>query len=172
MPDGKTHYYFFKIGYISVIPTSLYLMTLNPVFGIANFLGYSFHRFVDNDADLMGTSSSEGRLVNELKFVGAILFGFLSVYGAIFRRYHRSIITHFPFLSTAIRLAFVFWWIPLLYYFKLITYRSWQLDFLIWFWVGLSQADATHYIADLFFGDAEIPAESKKKKPKRKKKRG
>ena len=118
-------------------------------FGFGNIVGYTFHRYCDNDWDIMGTNNAEGRMVNELWLIGHFLYGISSTYGSIFRKYHRSIITHFPYLSTAIRMFFVFL-IPFTildgYGVNLIG-NNWHL-FWLGFWNGLSNADAIHYYLD------------------------
>ena len=153
MPDGQTHYKYFKKGYLWNIPSSLILVLVDWRFGLGNLVGYSLHRYLDNDLDIMGTNLAEGRQVNELPVLGHIMFGISSAYGSIFRRYHRSFITHFPFVSTFIRLCF-FGAIPLLVADNLginLIGNGWH-KFWIGLWVGLSQADAIHWALDKKFG--------------------
>ena len=85
--------------------------------------------------------------MNELKITGYVLYGISSIYGAIFRRFHRKWITHFPGVSTVIRLAFILLPIGVLW--------PGLLDYpvvLIGVWFGLSIADALHYLIDKFGG--------------------
>lgn len=150
MPDGGTHHHYFKKGYHYSIPVSVVVSFLDLRIGIGYIAGYSFHRWCDNDWDIFGSNNAEGRLVNEIPVLGHFLYGVSSTYGSIFRRKHRSIITHFPYLSTIIRLLFVFllpfvlldyWGINILYY---------RVDlFFLGFWLGLSHADGIHYYLDL-----------------------
>ncbi len=149
MPSGRIHYRFFKLGYLVQIPTSIYLFTLNPVVGIGYFLGYSFHRWMDNDMDLMNAGSADGRMVNEIPILGYFLFGISSIYGAIFRRKHRSLLTHLPVLSSFIRMLFFYWWILLLYYFKVIQFQYWHFELFYSYLWSISIADGIHYFADL-----------------------
>lgn len=108
---------------------------------------------MDNDWDLMGTSLSEGRLVNELPILGHILYGVSSAYGSFFRKHHRSFLTHFPIVSTFIRLIWVLI-IPFGYL------DAWGINFIgggwIWFWsglwMGLSHADGIHWWLDNHYG--------------------
>ena len=108
MPDGVTHYKHFKKGYIFQIPFSIMISFLDWKLGLGNIVGYSFHRYCDNDLDLMGVNAAEGRQVNEIPILGNFMFGMSSIYGSFFRKYHRSIWTHLPYLSTIIRLFFFF----------------------------------------------------------------
>jgi hypothetical protein len=102
----------------------------------------------------MGTNNAEGRLVNEIPVLGHLFYGLSSAYGSMFRKYHRSFITHFPGISTLIRLLF-FGLIPFLICDNLginLIGGGW---YIIWvgIWVGLSQADAIHYVLDKVYSD-------------------
>lgn len=111
-------------------------------------LGYEMGRYVTPDWDIMGTTSSEGWMVNELPVIGHFLFGISSIYGSIFRKYHRTWVTHFPGISTFVRHLLLFWW------------EWWQifisandLSILIFIFIGLfignSLADGIHWRADV-----------------------
>jgi len=150
VPDGKTHYEAYKKGYVVEIPLSLALCFVDPKFALGNIVGYTFHRWCDNDLDIMGVNAAEGRQVNELWIVGIYLFGMSSMYGAIFRKWHRSFWTHFPGVSTIIRMFFMFIFPFLImdgYGINFIG-NGWHM-FWIGFWTGLSQADAIHYLLDV-----------------------
>jgi hypothetical protein len=137
-------------GYWAAIPISVATAFLDWRAGLGYLVGYSMHRYVDNDWDLMGTNNAEGRMVNELPILGHLLYGLSSSYGSIFRKYHRSWMTHWPVISTLGRLILIFA-IPFVvgdgYGINFIGYG------LIWFWVGmwagLSHADAIHFYHDL-----------------------
>jgi hypothetical protein len=153
MPSGEIHYKYFMAGYFVELPLTALLLLWDWKFALGNIAGYSFHRYADNDLDIMGVNSAEGRQVNELPGIGYIMFGISSVYGSIFRRKHRSFWTHFPGISTLIRLIF-FFGIP---FFLLDRYginligNGWHM-FYIGFWSGLSQADTIHYVLDITKG--------------------
>jgi hypothetical protein len=118
--------------------------------GAGYMIGYSIHRWCDGDWDLMSVNSAEGRMVNEIPLLGHLLYGISSSYGSIFRKKHRSWATHWPLISTLIRLIFVFW-LPF------VLGDAYGINFVgdgwIWFWVyiwlGLSHADAIHLYHDL-----------------------
>jgi uncharacterized metal-binding protein len=155
MPSGIVHHKVWKICWIFALPGSICLgIVKDPISGVAFGSGYLFGNFCDPDWDEMSATGSEGRMV-KIPILGWILYGISSVYGAIFRRYHRSFFTHFPFVSTAIRLLFVFFWIPILYYFKVIKWQDWQGIFYLWFWIGLSCADTLHWGADMLVSDVK-----------------
>lgn len=155
MPDGLTHYTVYKKGYWLMFPVSFLAGAfINPLIGAGLFSGYIFHRWADNDLDLMGASSCEGRQVNELPIIGHFLFGISSTYGSMFRRYHRKFITHFPFVSTAIRL--LFFGMPIYFVLKSFDFNLNEVPvyyFVVSFWIGLSLADTIHYVLDMLFGD-------------------
>lgn len=154
MPSGDIHYKYYIRGYVYQLPLTLILSFWNLKFSLGNIAGYSFHRWCDNDWDIMGTNNAEGRMVNELPLIGHFLYGVSSTYGSIFRKYHRSFITHFPFVSTLIRLIFIFTF-PLIIFdycgVNLIG-DGWHM-FYIGFWVGLSQADGIHWYLDKTHGE-------------------
>jgi hypothetical protein len=132
------------------IPLSIVLSVFDWKLGVGNIIGYSFHRWMDNDWDIMGTNNAEGRMVNELPIIGHFLYGVSSAYGSMFRKRHRSFITHFPFVSTFIRIVFV-GLVPFLIFDNLsinLIGNGWYM-FWIGFWVGLSQADGIHYVLDM-----------------------
>jgi hypothetical protein len=103
------------------------------------------------DWDLMGTNNAEGRLVNEIPILGHFIYGISSSYGSIFRRHHRSWMTHYPIISTLIRLIFVLW-LPF------VLGDGYGINFVgngwIWFWLslwlGLSLADGIHLYKDIY----------------------
>lgn len=141
-------------GYRVEIPLSLFLAFVDWQLALGNLCGYSFHRYCDNDWDLTTATASDGRAMRELPILGNFLFGISSTYSSFFRRTHRKIISHAPFISTAIRLLFV-WIIPFIFL------DSWGVNLIGngWykFWVGWyfgqSSADTIHYFLDLTYGD-------------------
>ena len=154
MPSGDIHYRYFKSGYILMLPASIITMFMNFDIGLGILAGYTFHRWCDNDLDIMGASACEGRQVNELPVVGHFLFGISSTYGSMFRRYHRKFITHFPFVSTAIRL--LFFGMPIYFMLKSFDFNFNTIPvyyFIVSFWIGLSLADSIHYVLDMLYGD-------------------
>lgn len=141
-------------GYLVELPLSAFLCLVDWQGGLGNLVGYSFHRYCDNDLDLMGVNAAEGRQVNELPIIGHVLFGLSSIYGSIFRKWHRHWITHVPGISTAIRLIIIF-----ILPFSLLDAHGvnfigngWY-KFWIGFWTGLSQADGIHWWLDNTYGD-------------------
>jgi len=137
-------------GYSVQVPLSVLYCLVDWKFGLGSIVGYSCGRWIDPDWDIMGTNNAEGRVVNELPILGHFIYGISSTYGSFWRKKHRSFWTHFPYVSTIIRLMFVFI-IP----FTILDANgvnlignNWHL-FWIGFWDGLSHADAIHYYLDV-----------------------
>jgi hypothetical protein len=151
LSTGVVHYRHFLRGYLASIPISLAIAGFDWKSGLGYILGYSLHRYVDNDWDIQGVNKAESRAVNELPVVGLYIFGISSAYGAAFRRRHRKPDTHWPYYSTIIRLIVLFI-IPFGYM------DAYGINFIgngwVWFWVnlwlGLSHADAIHLYYDIF----------------------
>lgn len=149
MPNGETHFEYYKRGYKYAIAISAVTLSLGWKFSSGYLVGYLMGRWCDPDWDIQGVNSGEGRMVNELPILGHVLYGVSSCYGSIFRRWHRSTLTHFPVLSTLVRLVFVFA-LPFGYL------DAYGVNFIgngwVWFWVGLwaglSHADTIHAILD------------------------
>lgn len=149
MPDGKTHFKNWKLGWFLVIPISGYLfLEKTPLEASGWLLGYATGAFLDPDLDEIGATNAESRMVNKIPILGYFIYGWSSVYGAIFRRKHRNFWTHFPFFSTIIRIIWFFWWLIPLYYFQILRYEYWQLYFALFYFLGLSYADFLHWLAD------------------------
>ena len=153
MPSGDTHYRYFMRGYGLSIPISLLCVFLDYRISGGYIIGYSLGRWVSPDWDLMSVTSDEGRMVNEIPILGHFMFGVSSAYGSIFRRQHRSFLSHFPYISTIIRLVFLFI-VPFTFL------DSWGINMIgggwwvLWLglWAGLSHADGIHWWLDKFYG--------------------
>lgn len=157
MPDGATHHKIHQKGLPLAILASVgsfYLFRdYAPPVGL--MVGYLMGRWIDPDLDQMGTTQAEGRMVNELPVVGVFFYGWWSIYGSIFRRHHRSFITHFPGVSTFVRMLWGFWWVALLPYFGLVT-GGWATSLLLLMvgvFLGQTLADALHWAADVITGE-------------------
>jgi hypothetical protein len=148
---GVVHFKYYMRGYLIAIPVSVATAMYNFRGGLGYLVGYTLGRWCDGDWDLVTANNSESRLIKELPVLGNILFGIASIYGSFFFHHHRAPITHWPVVSTLIRLIFIFI-IPF------IVGDGYGINFIgngwIWFWVnlwlGLSHADAIHLYYDIF----------------------
>lgn len=159
MPDGATHHKIWKVGLLGV-PLWDLSVTLVAYPFVSHYggywlyslgipVGYLLGLFVDPDLDIVGMTQAEGRIMNTFPIIGNIMVGYWTVYGAFFRRHHRSWLTHGPFISTAIRYAFAFWWLVFLD-------RWWYIGatlFLIGMYLGTVYADILHWAADVITGE-------------------
>lgn len=165
MSDGRTHHNVWRQGWILALPLSLLVYAFvdlfrpawncswlgcfsgNTVYTLGTIFGYAMGRYIDPDLDMMGSTSADGRLVNEIPILGVFLYGHWATYGAIFRRHHRSFWTHCPGVSTAIRIFYQFY--PL---FVIIWLKDWNYVFIFQiFWgmfFGLTLADFLHFRED------------------------
>lgn len=157
MPNGVEHEILRKRGRLMALPLSFVfplLMAPLPLrsgaeltVGIGMLIGYEIGKFCTPDWDCVTATTDESEMINKVPILGHFLFGISSTYGSIFRRRHRSFITHFPFLSTSIRHLFLFWWIWWQIY---ISERdlAWAIFLFIGIFIGNSLSDAVHYLAD------------------------
>lgn len=154
MPDGETHYGYFKLGAFAAIPISAAVAIFSdPYLGAGIAIGYLAGRWVDPDLDQPGLTAAEGRMFREMRFLGALFASYWLPYGYLCRRHHRSAWTHFPLLSTALRLVWLF---PIIYIagrFLGIPYNHDSRIVIGGVWLGLSMADAIHYAADMMSGE-------------------
>lgn len=158
MPNGQVHEHFRRKGRIVAYPFSIIFPLVVPVYGIGMYemetfifgvgiiLGYDvIGKFMTCDWDIVGMTKDEGRMMNEIWFIGPILVGISTIYGGYFRRWHRSKLTHGPFISTAIRYLFVFWF-PL---FEMLRHDSHYWWFLFaGLYLGTCMSDIIHWYLD------------------------
>lgn len=155
MSDGQTHFRYWMRGLPVALGASAGMGYLHPVLGATNAVGYLMGSFMDGDLDQIGLSSSEGRMMRTLKFIGVLWVMFWMPYAYVLP--HRSVWSHFPYLSTAIRLAYLFapFMVLAIYIDPLgaFIYRLWQYPAFLWgllgLWNGLSWADTIHYYLDM-----------------------
>lgn len=165
MPDGVHHHRVWRRNWLWVPPLSVLAYGLvdpikltytctdlgcfsgNLFVSLGVFLGYGMGRYIDPDLDQMGTTAAEGRMVNEIPILGVFLYGHWATYGAIFRKKHRSFLTHFPLVSTGIRLFYQFYGIFLILSLKNWIF-PWILHLFIGIFIGLSFADFLHWKED------------------------
>ena len=164
MSDGKKHHELWRKGWKIALPLSFltYAITdpvtgyicsqagclsVNSLYAGGLLLGYGMGRYVDPDMDLVGATNADGRLINEIPILGVFLFGHWATYGAIFRKHHRSFWTHFPGVSTAIRIFYQFY--PLFFILWLKDWNfPWIYHLMFGIFLGLSYADFLHWRED------------------------
>lgn len=150
MPDGIHHDNVWKVGWAVIGPTSLYAMSIDPAIGIGMMGGYVLGRYLNPDADLVGISYAEGMAMRHFKVLGWIWVGYWTFYGGMFKEMHRSFWTHFPFVSTAIRMAYLLWPLALISFHP----QPYHLPMLFGVYLSLSVSDMSHYISDKYFSNS------------------
>lgn len=159
MPPGIIHEELRKKGRLISYPLSILIpVVLLPIqmkgmgeiiVGIGIFLGYEFiGKYMTPDWDLHGVTNDESRMITQIPILGHFLFGVSSTYGSFFYRHHRSFWTHFPFISTAIRYLFLFWWIFYQVY-QSEKDLAWLIFLFIGLFIGTSLSDTVHWLADI-----------------------
>jgi uncharacterized metal-binding protein len=150
MPDGKTHFKWWMRGLPVVGGFSVAMAYPNPVFAAGNSLGYLMGAVMDPDLDQIGLSSTEGRAMRSAGLLGVFWVMYWMPYAYILP--HRSFWSHFPYISTAIRLAYLFApFIGIAYYFDVLGYIEHPVVIMLLagLWNGLSLADTIHYTLDI-----------------------
>lgn len=167
MPSGSVHYriYSKKRKYIKYIAAILSVITYGVtkqitwsfLLGIGFVIGYNLGRWIDPDQDTL-INDADGRLMRELGIFGAIivawfiLYAYLMRFVGIGRKGHRNFFSHFPGVSTIIRLIYALA-VPEFILVYGIYKWGWVFPVQGWYavagvWLGLSWADMFHYWAD------------------------
>ena len=154
-PSGVEHFKYWKsawflpivIAIVNLIPAILTARTWEyAAISLGICFGYGLGYFIDPDLDLVGTTSAEGRML-KIPILGWFLVAYWTIYGAAFRKHHRSFWTHSYIVSTAIRFIYLFWWAVF------VPSMSILIGFgLIGTFVGLCISDGIHVWADNKFG--------------------
>lgn len=167
MPDGATHDLLWKYGRVGVLPLAVVSAVLTDslpmeracnhvvglclsgqtILGLGVVAGYVYGRYITPDEDIVGMTVGEGYLMNHLPIIGNLIVAYWTIYGAFFRKKHRSVWTHGPVLSTAIRYLFGFWWIGLLIWKG--WWASWATYLMIGAFIGTTMIDCIHWAADV-----------------------
>ena len=151
MPGNKVHINWYK-RFIPV--TLLFTVTIAIFIGVipsVTFLaGYLLGAICDPDLDQIGLSGAEGRAMRKFGILGVMWVMYWFPYGYVMP--HRSFISHFPFVSTLLRLGYLFF-IPAI----LALYFQWTVDWklmgelFMWLLCGLGIADTLHYLLDWIY---------------------
>ena len=117
-------------------------------FGLALFAGYMLSFWFEPDLDQIGITRSEAMFI---KYVVTIpIVAWSSLYARIMQVLggHRSFWSHFPFISTFIRMCWFGVWVVALLWFTGILPDPRAIDVAFGVWVGMSVGDTIHYILD------------------------
>lgn len=150
MPEGIHHDRVHLAGWVVILPSALYATTIHFEVTAVLILSYAMGRYLNPDADIVGMTYADGLAMRHFKIFGNAWVAYWTFYGAVFKNRHRSLWTHFPFISTAIRMVYLFWWL----YFIPIVWYDWQLVLIAVWWFGLSLSDIGHYVSDMWFSNS------------------
>jgi len=111
-------------------------------------VGYVIGNYVTPDNDQITVTRSEGDLLRHFGLIGAIFVAYWFPYAYMARWVggHRSFLTHFPVISTLVRLVYLL--IPLMIYEREWFRNENFLLGLLGVWIGLSLSDFLHWILD------------------------
>lgn len=150
--DGAEHYRIYKKHYLVAFVVAIVLAFFNPLVGAGFALGYFLlARYIDPDLDQISVTAAEGRMMREWKIFGVFLFMYFAPYAYIMRIFggHRSFLTHFPVISTGIRLAYLLALPAIFIFTNNIQVPVYVLFILVGVWAGLSYADFLHWVHDV-----------------------
>ena len=155
MPDGKTHTRLHQryIPYATAVGVGLATLSGRPSTGAAFVVGYIAGLLIEPDLDMVGITESERRAMRWLVVLAVPWLFWWSIYAALPFFRHRSLLTHYPLLSTLIRLLWLF--VPVLFISGVMRWdvqpflgallsreEAWVFAF------GLSLSDLVHDAAD------------------------
>lgn len=162
MPAGAVHDAHWRAGWLIVIPAAagaVFVTSLLPLrehssgfVGVGILAGYALQRYISPDADLIGVTTAEGLMINHFGVVGGFIFSYFSFYGYIFRKHHRSVWTHGPVISTAIRYVYMFWW-PWREIYLSTWDLAWAVFMLVGAFLGTCIGDTLHWADDCLYKD-------------------
>lgn len=168
MPDGDRHHEIWRKDWFVIIPPIGMLI----IYGVACpwlFLaipfvpiGYFLGQYLSPDLDLVGINQDEGRAMKDFKIIGALFVAWSTVYGylmrfiGIGRKGHRNFFSHFPIVSTALRMLW-FFGVPLFLIWWFLPVPTLVANFVVGIptlgvFLGLSPSDFLHWFADLTEG--------------------
>lgn len=150
MPSGQVHLSFWKSAWFLPIAIGgaffIPLTWASTCIALGILLGYGLGYFLDPDLDMVGTTSAEGRML-KIPVLGIFMVTYWTLYGAVFRKSHRSFWTHSYVISTAIRFAYQFWFL------LFVPSMNILIGYLLaGAFVGLCISDGVHVWADNKFG--------------------
>lgn len=148
MPKGVVHNNYWKQFLIIAILISIIVCLVDIISGISFLIGYLLGRFITPDLDLANVTEPEWKLMQTFGCFGAAIVGYWLPYGHLLK--HRSFLSHFPMVSTAIRIVYGFWWVVIMLDYVGLLRNNLLLisQIALGIWAGLSVADTIHWTLD------------------------
>lgn len=160
MAEGKVHQKWHSRFMIPVLLISILLgwivfaFTKNYLWGsiaslFVNF-GFLFGKICENDLDLVSISGSEGMAMRKFGILGMIWVMFWFPYGFVMSNTlgHRNLFSHFPGISTVIRMIYLLWF-PVILYCQYFVVDIYLILPLLSSFIGLTISDTIHYFLDI-----------------------
>lgn len=146
MPSGKVHYSYWRKFRVLAILCAVSLAFWSGWASLGVLIGYLLARYITPDLDHRNMTSDEYRTMRELKLIGVLLVAYWMPYGYIFP--HRHPLTHWPGISTVIRMVYLFFpmWVILGKFG--ILFEGNNILLFLGIFIGLAIADIVHFILD------------------------
>lgn len=154
------HKYYLKWGVIippiAIITTAfVYLnfkdLVLTLVWAASVPIGYLIGAYLNPDSDQISVTLGEGMAMRRFKIFGVLFVAYWTIYAYIMQMVggHRSFWTHFPYISTFIRMMYglIPFWVWFFYTKSDLYY--WEIVAFCGVWVGLGISDNIHYYLDI-----------------------
>jgi Uncharacterized metal-binding protein len=144
VPSGKVHTRASLVLTASGFPVALW--TCDPLAGLACAAGSASGVVLSPDLDVDHKTESEEVVWRWGCVFGIAFMTYWLPYGLVMP--HRSFWSHFPVVSTSIRVVYGFWWlVPLSFAIRLTPGPLFWWYFAWWF-AGLCLSDAAHWMMD------------------------
>ena len=150
MPCGKTHAKF-SLMLAPVVAVATLAITRDPMYAVASGLGCLAGIPLTPDLDQEGISSSEYWIIKWTLGLGFLWTMIWFPYALLCP--HRSFISHFPIISTFLRLLYLSVLAALICYFCSLRIPAFDYLIAIWAVFGLVVSDSVHWALDVKFGD-------------------
>lgn len=155
MATGEIHWEYWKKFFVFIIAIFIWLLLsgFQVYLAVGFLLGYALGYLIDPDLDMTNMTSSKRRWKQTI--IGYPVYLWWQVYAYTVARMfggHRAFLNHFPFISTAVRLVWVF--LPAIGYFTIAGFPEFSLSVLLalsGIYVGLSLADTLHFVLDVVY---------------------
>lgn len=159
MPPGKVHFAAWKRVWRLIIPVfglSVWLTGGDVLLSSMILVGYLLGAVIEPDLDQLSITLSEGNMMRSFGCFGVAWVSYWFPYASLLP--HRSFLSHFPFVSTFLRLLYLS--LPVIgvqiYSYWIGVPVPWDLykaafPYAVMLWFGLSCSDLLHYLLDKTF---------------------
>jgi len=145
LSSGKTHA---RTSLVLAAPVgvAVAVWTRDPAAGVCAALGCASGVVLSPDLDVDHKTESEEQVSRWGPLFGIVFMTWWLPYALVMR--HRSFWSHFPGISTTIRVLYAFWWLAPLSFAIRQTPGVLFWWFSLWYVVGLTISDTAHWVQD------------------------